>query len=130
MKDDDPFNYPLFSGGDVVRLIALTIVLVLIGLLVAWLALRPAMAHDRWADGSPVPAWVKGYCCGPADVHHYRYDEVKITPDGFVLPDYRKVIPIAKALPSEDGDYWAFFVTYSTGEQSEIYCFFAPPGSM
>lgn len=128
MRDDDPFNYPLFSGADVVRLIALTIVLVLIGLLVAWVLLSPALAHDRWADGSPVPAWVKGYCCGPA--HHYRYDEVKITPDGFVLPDYRKVIPMTKALPSEDGDYWAFFVTYANGEQSEIYCFFAPPSAM
>lgn len=99
-------------------------------LLVLLLGTHFAHAHDRWADGSPVPDWVKGYCCGPADVHHYHYDEIKITPKGFVLPDYPDPIPIGKELPSQDGDYWAFFVTYADGSKSAIYCFFAPPGSI
>ena len=32
----------------------------------------PAAAHDVWADGSPVPAWVKSSCCGPAAHHACR----------------------------------------------------------
>jgi|SRR6185312_3652902 len=98
--------------------------------LISALMIGQSRAHDRWADGSPVPDWVKQYCCGPNDIHHYRYDEVKITPSGFVLPDYPKEIPADKALKSEDGEYWAFFVTYADGSKSEIYCFFSPPGSM
>jgi hypothetical protein len=91
-----------------------------------------ASAHDQWADGSPVPEWVKQYCCGPADVHHYRFDEVKVTPEGYVLPDYPNVIPAndpTHVFKSEDGEYWAFFATYSTGEKSPIYCLFVPPGA-
>lgn len=104
-------------------------------LLIVWgfvhvLSLPRASAHDRWADGSAVPSWVKTFCCGPEDVHHYAYDEVKVTPDGVVLPDYHKPVPLSRALPSQDGDYWAFFATHANGEQSEIYCLFVPPGSM
>lgn len=104
----------------------------LFGLLSAVLIGR-VHAHDKWADGSPVPEWVKRYCCSPDDIHHYRYDEVKITREGFVLPDYPKVIPADDKLhvfKSEDGDYWAFFATYSDGTKSDIYCLFAPPGSI
>jgi hypothetical protein len=25
----------------------------------------PASAHDYWADGKPIPNWVKASCCGP-----------------------------------------------------------------
>lgn len=102
---------------------------IITALLVLLTGLGMARAHDRWADGSPVPAWVKSFCCGPADVHHYAYSEVKVTPEGLMLPDYHKPVPLSRALPSEDGDYWAFFITYANGEQSEIYCLFVPPGS-
>jgi hypothetical protein len=42
----------------------------------AWWFLSPTYAHDYWADGKPVPNWVKTSCCGPADAHHLRPDQV------------------------------------------------------
>ena len=48
----------------------------------------PACAHDRWADGSPVPAWVKAACCGPEDVHHLRPEQVRLTPEGYLVEGY------------------------------------------
>ena len=127
--DDDPRTLGervLFGMWPVPLAIALA-------LITALLFPRIVHAHDKWADGSPVPAWVKQYCCGPSDIHHYRYDEVKITAKGFVLPDYPKVIPADDKLhvfKSEDGDYWAFFATYADGTKSDVYCLFAPPGSI
>ncbi len=74
MKDDDPFNYPLFSVGDVARMFAIVTILALIALLVAYLVLRPALARDdgRYAN-SPLKSWFdslrsgKGPCCSVAD---------------------------------------------------------------
>ncbi len=85
--------------------------------------------HDQWSNGSPVPAWIKQYCCGPDDIHHYRGDQVRVTPEGFILPDYPDAVPFEKALPSMDGDYWAFFKVYPGGGMTSVICFFAPPGS-
>jgi len=106
MKDDDLFNYPMFSAGDAVRLFVLTAILVLIGLLVAWLGLCPADARDldgRYAAQNPeLHQWLehlrsgKGPCCSDADGTaisdadwdtkdgHYR---VKIDGDWIDVPD-------------------------------------------
>jgi hypothetical protein len=46
-----------------------TTILALGGLL-ALCAGNRAYAHDQWANGDPVPAWVKRACCGPHDIHH------------------------------------------------------------
>lgn len=92
-------------------------------------ALGSARAHDTWSNGEPVPAWIKKYCCGPQDVHHYRRSEVKAAPEGWVLPDYPR--PIHYNDPgnriSQDGDFWAFFRVYPNGQLSPLYCFFVPP---
>ncbi len=34
-------------------------VLFLVALLLAW----PSQAHDKWANGTPVPSWIKSKCC-------------------------------------------------------------------
>ena len=86
----------------------------------------PASAHDRWADGSPVPAWVKTACCGPEDVHHLRPEQVRLTPEGYWVEGYPEVIPVGKALPSADGDYWIFYKELGAGMFSSVYCFFTP----
>lgn len=89
----------------------------------------PAAAHDRWADGNAVPAWVKRHCCGVEDVHHLRPDQVVTTANGYLVDGVRTKIPFEQALPSEDGDYWVFYRNYPDGTQSIVYCFFVPTGT-
>jgi hypothetical protein len=85
----------------------------------------PAFAHDVWANGDPVPPWVKAQCCGPRDVHHLSAEAVHIMSDGYHIDGIKTVIPIARALPSPDGSYWAFWNSVAEPEPV-IFCFFAP----
>ena len=91
------------------------------------LAAAPASAHDVWADGAPVPAWVKESCCGPADAHRLRPDQVhRISDDYYEVDGYFRPIPVSEALPSQDGEYWIFYKTNKSGSQTGVFCFFAP----
>ncbi len=85
----------------------------------------PAFAHDFWANGDPVPKWVKAQCCGPNDVHHLRPGAVHIMADGYHIDGITTIVPIARALPSMDGSYWAFWNSVSE-PAPVIFCFFAP----
>jgi len=86
-----------------------------------------AEAHDYWSDGKPVPDWVKASCCGPADAHHLRPDQVhRISDDFYAVDGYVRRIPVGQALPSQDGDYWIFYRDDGDGSQSGVYCFFVP----
>jgi hypothetical protein len=86
----------------------------------------PAPAHDRWVDGSAVPAWVARQCCGPADAHHLRPDQVHRVADGYAVDGYKYHIPEPRLDPSPDGEWWLFYRTYPDGDQSPPYCFFGP----
>ena len=88
-----------------------------------------AEAHDVWSNGQPVPGWVKAACCGPEDVHHLRPDQVHRISDYYEVDGYQYRIPIQKALPSQDGDYWIFYRDNIGGPQSGVFCFFVPMGS-
>ena len=84
-------------------------------------------AHEVWANGKFVPAWVKDACCGPTDVHHLRPDQVhRISDDYYMVDGYHDRIPARLALPSQDGDYWIFYRDNVGGSQSGVYCFFVP----
>jgi hypothetical protein len=106
----------------------------LIAILGALVAL-PACAHDQWANGAPIPDWVKASCCGPADAHHLTSDQVHRDGDYYRVDGFLRPIPIAVALPSQDGDYWIFYRDKDgapgingagSGGQSGVYCFFVP----
>ena len=100
----------------------------LIGMLsVILLAGTGAKAHDFWNNGLPVPEWVKRACCGPFEAHNLRDKDVKLTPQGYIIIGWPEVIPYAKALPSPDGTYWAFYDNVDDG--NTMHCFFAPVGS-
>ncbi|MGD1037381.1 MAG: hypothetical protein ABR878_09320 [Roseiarcus sp.] len=86
-----------------------------------------ADAHDLWRNGEPVPEWVKRMCCGSIEAHNLRDSEVKVTPDGYLINGWPDVIPYAKALPSPDGTYWAFYEDVDDGDSMN--CFFAPIGT-
>ena len=86
-----------------------------------------AGAHDVWADGKAVPGWVKQACCGPADAHHPRPDQVRRVSDEFYAVDgYYNRIPVRDALPSQDGDYWIFYKDNKSGSQTGVFSFFVP----
>lgn len=95
---------------------------------VAWVG--PAHAHDRWANGEPVPAWVRRACCGVDDAHHLQPSQVRNTAAGWQVDGYHAAIPNGSELPSPDGSYWIFYRDFSDGSQSNVYCFFVPIPSM
>lgn len=82
----------------------------------------PAVAHDRWADGSEVPKWIKSACCGQADAHVLGPDEYWIDAHGFHVSGIDKSVPLDKVLPSQDGKVWAFYTTRSAN--AVIHCVF------
>jgi hypothetical protein len=98
-------------------------------LLAVLLIASRAHAHDQWANGAPVPPWVKASCCGPEDVHHLTAAQVHAMPDGWHVEGFSGVIAYGRELPSQDGDYWIFYRTFSDGTQTPAYCFFAPAQS-
>jgi hypothetical protein len=97
-----------------------------------WLA-SPALAHDQWSNGDRVPDWIKASCCGKADAHHLRPEQVHDYGDWYEVDGYHGnggKIPHQVALPSQDGDYWIFYAEGGSGRyggstgQSGVYCFF------
>jgi hypothetical protein len=46
-----------------------------------------AEAHDYWSDGKRIPDWVKASCCGPADAHHLRPEQVHRASDNYYTVD-------------------------------------------
>ena len=81
-----------------------------IAVLLFALSASGAEAHDYWSDGKPVPDWVKASCCGPADAHHLRPEQVhRASDDYYTIDGYVRRIPVGQALPSQDGDYWIFY---------------------
>ena len=86
-----------------------------------------AVAHDLWSNGKPVPGWIKSACCGAADAHRLRPDQVRQNPRGdYVVQGYRDPIAAKFALPSADGDYWIFYRDNLDGSRSAVFCFFVP----
>ena len=95
-------------------------------LLTVALGTQSASAHEKWANGEDVPAWVKRSCCGPDDVHHLTADQVHAMAGGWHIAGYPYVVQYGRETPSQDGDYWLFYKAYPDGSFTPIYCFFAP----
>ena len=98
----------------------------------AAMTIESASAHDKGCDGNPVPAVIKLNCCGSADEHQLKPEQISRGPKGEYIvsfEDHRFVIPADKALPSndpcshiyfEDGDLWEVPGT------PNVYCFLTP----
>jgi hypothetical protein len=97
-----------------------------LGALLACAGGGSARAHDAWANGDPVPAWVKQACCGPDDVHHLNPEQVRHTQAGWRVDGYPDPIPNGTEQPSPDGEYWIFYRNLPNGEVTRVYCFFTP----
>jgi hypothetical protein len=89
-----------------------------------------ACAHSQWADGSPVPKWVKTKCCGEQDVHHLLPEQVHRVDGGYLVDGHDGVIPLSQTDPSQDGDYWIFGSTVRSDDGppkiGDVRCFFIP----
>ena len=105
-----------------------TVVLAFLWILLLITFCSKAFAHDVWSNGKPIPAWVKSACCGPADAHHLRPDQVhRISDDYYQVDGYGHRIPASQAIPSQDGEYWIFYGDQTLGGvQSRVWCFFVP----
>lgn len=88
-----------------------------------------AVAHDSWSNGDPIPPWVKAQCCGVSDAHHLSSDQVHVTPSGYKIDGYSRIVTEDRLLPSPDGSWWVFYRNYDDGSQSSVYCFFGPLSS-
>lgn len=94
-----------------------------------------AHAHDQWADGSPVPEWVKNKCCGEAEAHRISPADISEDAEGYHVRGYKWPIPRDHTLPSQDGEYWLFYSTYwnDYGDRESHdgmpQCFFVPMGA-
>ena len=87
----------------------------------------PALAPDQWSNGKPLPSWIKSACCGAADAHRLRPDQVAFNARGeYVIEGYNEAVAARFALPSQDGDYWIFYRDNLDGSQSAVFCFFVP----
>jgi len=84
-----------------------------------------AFPHDFWSDGGKVPEWTKRWCCGAADVHRLKLGSVHIMQDGYHVDGLATVLPFSKAMPSPDGQYWAFFKDEEL-PYAHVACFYAP----
>ena len=84
-----------------------------------------ASAHDKACDGNPVPDKIKLDCCGAAEEHQLKPEQISRGPndeyivrfDGFTF-----VIPPDKALPSNDPCSHIFF--------SNMWVFDGGPGDL
>jgi len=92
-------------------------------LLSAVVAALPASGHDLWANGMPVPSWIKTACCGPSEAHRLVASQVHALPDGYHVDGLSTVIPYSRVQPSPDGEFWGFWNSYALNPV--VFCFFA-----
>jgi hypothetical protein len=78
----------------------------------ATMTIEGASAHDKGCDGNPVPRAIKLDCCGEADEHRLKPEQITRGPDYEYIVSfegYMFVIPADKALPSNDHCSHIFF---------------------
>jgi hypothetical protein len=76
------------------------------------MAVDGARAHDKDCDGNPVLDRIKVDCCGEAEEHQLKPEQISRGPnDEYIVSfeSYTFVIPVDKALPSNDPCSHIFF---------------------
>ena len=103
----------------------------------AAMTIESASAHDKGCDGNPVPGGIKLDCCGKADEHRLKPEQISRGPnDEYIVSfeGYTFVIPADKALPSNDPcshtsqNVWmiAGGNVMRVPETPNVYCFLTP----
>jgi hypothetical protein len=105
----------------------------------ATIAAQSASAHEKSCDGNPVPGRIKLDCCGGAEEHQLKPEQISRGANDeyiVVFENYTFVIPVDQALPSNDPCSHIFFpnmwVNDDGGNQvrdprtPSVYCFLRP----
>jgi hypothetical protein len=102
------------------------------------MTIESASAHDQGCDGNALPVRIKLDCCGKADEHQLKPEQISRGPnDEYIVSfeGYTFVIPVDKALPSNDHCSHIFFENVwaiAGGNQVRfpgtpgVYCFLTP----
>jgi hypothetical protein len=91
--------------------------------LLGWLLSSGAQAHDTLADGSPVPSWVKTYCCSESTVHVLDASDVKELPNGYWrVKNFTNLVPPDRVFPSQDSLIYAFYDANTVPESTYVRC--------
>jgi hypothetical protein len=102
------------------------------------MTIESARAHDKGCDANPVPEAIKLDCCGKADEHRLKPEQITRGPnDEYIVrfEGYTFVIAADKALPSNDPCSHIFFENVWAivgGNQIRfpatpgVYCFLTP----
>jgi hypothetical protein len=100
------------------------------------MTIESASAHDKGCDGNPMPSRIKLDCCGEAEEHQLKPEQISRGPNGEYIvsfESYKFEIPADKALPSNDPCSHIFFSNtwvYEGGElvptKPGIHCFLTP----
>ena len=101
------------------------------------MTMEGASAHDKGCDGNPLPRAIKLDCCGEADEHQLKPEQISRGPNHeYSFEDYTFVIPADKALPSNDHCSHIFFfenvwMMYGINQSRSpgtpnVYCFLTP----
>jgi hypothetical protein len=118
-----------------------------LSLLLLLSATIPTNAHDQWANGDPIPAWIKSHCCNGEEAHNLTKEmgvterDVKAREGGamIVVPGsdpttryiyyrvkgFNNEVVAAQVFPSQDGNIWAFYAQGGP-PQASIWCLFVP----
>lgn len=91
----------------------------------AMLTLQIAYAHGpaEWIQRGGYKNALGELCCGERDCFELTAEEIKITPNGYVVIKTNETIPFSEATPSPTGTYWRC----QWGGSRK--CFFAPPNN-
>jgi hypothetical protein len=104
----------------------------------AAMTIESASAHDKGCDGNPLPKGIKLDCCGKADEHQLKPEQISRGPNHEYIvsfEDYTFVIPSDKAPPSSDPCSHIFFenVWMIAGGNAvrvpwtpDVFCFLTP----
>jgi hypothetical protein len=106
-----------------IRTTAVASTILLIGL-ATFVMTGGARGHDSWINkGGFRDPQTKSHCCGENDCEVIPGDMVSITPYGYYLKQTGETIPTARAMDSEDGQFWRckFLAGIDTGRTR---CFF------
>lgn len=83
-----------------------------------------AQSHERWANGSAIPAWVKSSCCGPADANLLDISQIHDVKGGYQIEGLDNIVPEDRTFDSQDGQVWAFYTPGTP--KAFVHCLFIP----
>jgi hypothetical protein len=74
------------------------------GILVLSSEAESILAHETWAKGTPVPPWVKSWCCSVADAHRLSLGQIRRVDGGWSVEGFAHIVPDDRVSPLKRRD--------------------------